>query len=199
MCGIAGIYSPKGIIEYGVLRSMSENLKHRGPDGYGYLLYSKSADTRVWYNQEVSGSIKKGNIIGFAHRRLSVIDLSEGSIQPMIDEMSGNSVVYNGEIYNYLELRTELEKLGYHFKTTGDVEVLLKAYHAWGPECMLRFNGMWAFALLDISNQRIILSRDRHCIMQLKIRCCISPLSSRVCLQLTTWIVLQMKGLSLNF
>jgi asparagine synthase (glutamine-hydrolysing) len=79
----------------------------------------------------------------------------------MADETGVMNIVYNGEIYNYLELREELERLGYTFRTTGDAEVLLNAYHAWGPECVQRFNGMWAFAILDIPKQRVVFSRDR--------------------------------------
>jgi asparagine synthase (glutamine-hydrolysing) len=161
VCGIAGIISLSGRIEPEYLRAMSTALRHRGPDGYGYLLHSTSNGTRLWHNQEISRFEEGWDVVGFAHRRLSIIDLSLDSIQPMYDEANSISVVYNGEIYNYLELRAELEKLGYFFRTSGDTEVLLKAYAAWGTECVKHFNGMWAFALLDTSNQKVILARDR--------------------------------------
>ena len=129
MCGIAGIISPNGILKRGVLEAMSVALRHRGPDGYGYLLYPTSGSPRIWHNQNCYGIDEERAIVGFAHRRLSIIDLSTDSLQPMTDERTGLSVVYNGEIYNYLELRAELETLGYSFRTNGDTEVLLKAYH----------------------------------------------------------------------
>ncbi|MHA2429343.1 MAG: asparagine synthetase B family protein, partial [Candidatus Hermodarchaeia archaeon] len=161
MCGIAGIISLSGHIEPKYLRAMSTALRHRGPDGYGYLLHSTSNGTRIWHNEEIGRFEEGREVVGFAHRRLSIIDLSLDSIQPMYDEANSISVVYNGEIYNYLELRAELEKLGYSFRTSGDTEVLLKAYAEWGTECVKHFNGMWAFALLDTSNQKVILARDR--------------------------------------
>jgi len=161
MCGIAGIISLKCTGERGALQTMSGALRHRGPDGYGYLHYSASAGTQIWLNRKIQGAKEKDCVVGFAHRRLSIIDLSTDSLQPMTDETGKLSVVFNGEIYNYLELKVELESLGYTFRTFGDTEVLLKAYHAWGPQCVQRFNGMWAFVLLDIVNQRVIFSRDR--------------------------------------
>lgn len=160
MCGIAGIISTNGI-EKGHLAAMSAALQHRGPDGYGYMLYSELEGVQVWLNEEISDYRQELDTVGFAHRRLSIIDLSAANSQPMVDESGTYCVVHNGEIYNYIELRKELENLGYSFKTTGDVEVLLRAYEAWGPACMEKFNGMWAFALLDTRNQCVILSRDR--------------------------------------
>lgn len=160
MCGIAGIISQKGI-KTSDLPLMSLALQHRGPDGYGYMLYSEQNGMRVWLNQQLPLLESKRVSVGFAHRRLSIIDLSMGSSQPMISESETYCVSYNGEVYNYLELKRELEGLGYSFKTTGDTEVLLKAYEAWGPNCTRRFNGMWAFVLLDKQKQCVIFSRDR--------------------------------------
>ncbi len=160
MCGIAGIFSRKGI-ESEYLTLMSSALEHRGPDGYGYMLFSKEQGIRMVFNDSVSKCAPNHDMIGFAHRRLSVIDLSEASLQPMKDESNTYCVVYNGEIYNYLDLKMELKAMGYSFKTSGDTEVLIRAYEAWGPECMKKFNGMWAFVLLDIRNQCLIISRDR--------------------------------------
>lgn len=161
MCGIAGIIAPAGMNERVALQAMSGALHHRGPDGYGYLLYSNEDGLRIWQNQEMDGGDERGQIVGFAHRRLSIIDLSDHGHQPMTDKTGSLSVVYNGEIYNYLELREELEKLGYTFRTNSDTEVLLQAYHVWGTECFKRFNGMWALVILDVPNQRLVFSRDR--------------------------------------
>jgi asparagine synthase (glutamine-hydrolysing) len=160
MCGIAGIISTKGI-KTKDLPEMSSMLQHRGPNGHGYLHYSQRMGMRVWLNQEPPPQDPGSISVGFAHRRLSIIDLSMGSSQPMIDGSGKYGITFNGEIYNYLELKQELEKLGYSFKTTGDTEVLLRAYEAWGPACMKRLNGMWAFVLLDAQNQCVIFSKDR--------------------------------------
>ena len=160
MCGIAGIFSPKGI-EVDHLTLMSTALQHRGPDGHGYMLFSKEQGIRVVVKGDISRCRPQREYVGFAHRRLSIIDLSEASYQPMKDESNTYCVTYNGELYNYLDLKEELQVLGYSFKTAGDTEVLLRAYQAWGPKCMQKFNGMWAFVLLDAHNQCLILSRDR--------------------------------------
>jgi asparagine synthase (glutamine-hydrolysing) len=118
---------------------MTDAIRHRGPDGEGIFL---------------DGGI------GLGHRRLSIIDLDTGN-QPMIDRESGNIIAYNGEIYNYLELKEELKTLGYRFRTTSDTEVLLNAYQAWGTQCLEKLNGMWAFALWDKQQDLLFLARDR--------------------------------------
>jgi len=139
---------------------MSLALQHRGPDGHGYLIYTPGAALervgRLPAEREAAGAR-----VLLAHRRLAILDLDHGSDQPMVDEEAGLAVVYNGEIYNFLELREELEGLGFSFETKGDTEVLLRAYEAWGSNCVTRFVGMWAFAILDVSNRRLLLSRDR--------------------------------------
>jgi asparagine synthase (glutamine-hydrolysing) len=160
MCGIAGIVSKKGF-PYQDLEVMSSALRHRGPDGHGYMLYSALKGIRVAVNQEAIQCQPNDDAVGFAHRRLAIIDLSERSAQPMMNESRTCCVTFNGEIYNYKELRKELEGLGYSFKTTGDTEVLLRAYEAWGPGSFERFNGMWALVLLDTQKRSLILSRDR--------------------------------------
>lgn len=160
MCGIAGIISHKRISE-DHLKSMSTALQHRGPDGYGYMLYSEHDGLNIWLNQELPENSCGNHTVAFAHRRLSIIDLSSASLQPMTDEAKSCCLVYNGEIYNYLELKAELERLGCSFKTTGDAEVVLQAYQTWGGDCFRRFNGMWALALLDRQNRCIVFSRDR--------------------------------------
>ncbi len=139
MCGIAGIINRnKQAVGIGALKTLTDPIAHRGPDGEGHYLYDN---------------------MGFGHRRLAIIDLTSAGHQPM--EKDGLTITYNGEIYNYLELRKELEELGYSFTTHTDTEVILKAYAAWGTECVERFNGMWAFAILNKNEKKIFLSRDR--------------------------------------
>jgi asparagine synthase (glutamine-hydrolysing) len=141
MCGIAGLITRAGAeVPLEVIQQMTDAVSHRGPDGQG-----------VWRQGQVA----------FGHRRLSIIDLSELGKQPMADEQTGCVVTYNGEIYNYLELKAELMGLGHQFKSGSDTEVLLKAYEQWGPSCVRRFNGMWAFAIFDPKRQIVFCSRDR--------------------------------------
>ncbi len=160
MCGIAGIVAPAGLPE-GQLQAMAEALRHRGPDGYGYLASRPDDAPRLHVNEPLPRSSQEQATVGLAHRRLAIFDLSAGSLQPMPDPSGQVWLTYNGEIYNYPEIRRELEALGYSFSTTGDTEVLLRAYDAWGAACVQRFVGMWAFALLDLRKQVVILCRDR--------------------------------------
>lgn len=99
--------------------------------------------------------------LGFGHRRLSILDLSECGHQPMVDEGLGLAVVFNGAIYNYIEIKKELYDNGYVFNTACDTEVLLKAYDFWGDECVKHFNGMWAFVIYDRNDSRLFCYRDR--------------------------------------
>jgi asparagine synthase (glutamine-hydrolysing) len=115
-------------------------LKHRGPDG-----------SYTWHNQEQS--------ISLGHTRLAIIDKSESGIQPMHREHL--HIVYNGEIFNFVELRDELMALGFTFTSTSDTEVILNAYKAWKEECFARFNGMWALAIWNDIDNTLLLSRDR--------------------------------------
>lgn len=148
MCGIVGIVD-KDPVPAGTetLRAMMEALGHRGPDDEG--VYS-------------SGRVSLG------HRRLSIIDLSPAGHQPM--RFRDLVIIYNGEIYNYLELRQELEGLGRRFRTGTDTEVILQAFDAWGDECLQRFTGMWAFAIFDEAKREIFLARDRFGIKPLYYR-----------------------------
>ena len=141
MCGISGIFTLDGGItsEQEVL-AMTRALAHRGPDGEG---------------THVEGPI------GFGHRRLAVLDLGETGNQPMPFADGRYWITYNGEIYNYLELKTLLQARGYRFRGNSDTEVVLAAYTEWGEACQLRFNGMWAFAIWDAKERRLFLSRDR--------------------------------------
>ena len=139
MCGICGIYSFKGEPVYSdLLERMTSALKHRGPDGTG---------------RYVSGGVALG------HRRLSIIDI-EGGAQPITNEDESLHLIFNGEIYNFVELRDELEKKGHIFKTRSDTEVIIHGYEEWGLECVKRFNGIFAFALWDQTLGRLFLARD---------------------------------------
>ena len=141
MCGIAGLFhleTPKPIAGHR-LRAMIDAQAHRGPDGEG-----------IWTAPGV----------GLGHKRLSIIDVA-GSPQPMASEDGLLTITYNGEIYNYAELRAELTGLGHHFRTAGDTEVLLRGYRQWGSALLSRLNGMFAFALFDAREQSLFLARDR--------------------------------------
>jgi len=151
MCGIAGIVDSRGRVpELGCLEAMSRALQHRGPDGGGIYRFppDPSADR--------SGR----TAVGLVHRRLSVIDL-EGGHQPMANEDGTVWVVFNGEIYNFLELRVELETRGHRFQTRSDTEVLVHAYEEYGAALVEKLRGMFAFALWDQRRERLLLARDR--------------------------------------
>ena len=171
MCGICGIFSFKHKVAPTVVQKMNQLLRHRGPDDEGYLI----ADTKAGIFSPRTGdetipalrnrleSVSKMNGFApnlvFGHRRLSIIDLSEKGHQPMTRD--GNWIVYNGEIYNYIELRRELTTFGHSFETGSDTEVILTAYQEWGFDCLHRFNGMWAFAIWDNQRKQLFCSRDR--------------------------------------
>jgi asparagine synthase (glutamine-hydrolysing) len=141
MCGIAGIINKNGApIDRGLLERMTERVHHRGPDGFGY---------------DVSGNV------GLGHRRLAIIDLSDGGSQPMHSSDGRLTITFNGEIYNYLEIRENLQRRGHRFVSSSDTEVILAAYAEWGADCVHRFNGMWAFAIHDRERQLLFCSRDR--------------------------------------
>lgn len=142
MCGIIGIASRSPVADQELLLTQRDLLTHRGPDEAG-----------VWWSDD--------RTVGFAHRRLAIIDLSPGGHQPMSACGGQIQIIYNGEIYNYRELRAELEGSGYRFQTRSDTEVILAAYQTWGTECVSRLNGMFAFALYDRSRHRVFLARDR--------------------------------------
>lgn len=141
MCGIAGVaYTDGRAVAAPTLAAMSATLKHRGPDSDG-----------VWIDGQV----------GFAHRRLAIIDLSPGGHQPMGNESGDVVIVYNGELFNFQKLRVELESLGHRFHSNSDTEVIVHAYEAWGEACLDRFNGQFAFAIWDGRRQRLFMARDR--------------------------------------
>jgi asparagine synthase (glutamine-hydrolysing) len=160
MCGRAGAISPNGVDPAALIR-MGDRIGHRGPDGEGYLIGSAgNGPLRRSSRGEITGA-DTSTAVGFAHRRLTIIDLSERSDQPLVDASGEYAIAYNGEVYNYVELREELRRLGHSFRSSGDTEVVLEAYKEWGAECVGRFIGMWAFAILDRPGRRVLLSRDR--------------------------------------
>lgn len=149
MCGIAGIVNYGGAaVAPPVLQAMTDAIAHRGPDGEGH-----------W--------IEDG--VGFGHRRLAIIDLSPLAHQPMMSHDNRYVLSYNGEIYNFRELRTELEAMGYPFRSQSDSEVLLTAWAAWGVKALDRLNGMFAFAIWDRTDKTLTLARDRYGIKPLYI------------------------------
>src|SRR6266550_7375013 len=150
MCGITGIFNIDGRpVSMATLRRMTDVVRHRGPDGEGF-----------WSN----------SFVGFGHRRLAIIDLSPLGHQPMQTDDGSLVITYNGEIYNFQNLRVELEAAGYSFRSRTDSEVVLAAYHAWGAECVHRFNGMFAFAIWDNRTNRLFIARDRYGIKPLYYR-----------------------------
>ena len=136
MCGVTGIIdfnnkkiNPKEI------NYLTNSLNHRGPDGSNYFI-----------NDEMN--------VGLGHTRLSILDVSQRANQPFFFNDKNLVLTFNGEIYNFVEIKKELENFGYKFKTTSDTEVLLLSYHKWGVNCVQKFNGMWAFAILDQKKKR---------------------------------------------
>jgi len=143
MCGITLIYSNKQEIDLeNKIHLMTNQIYHRGPDDYGYY-------------------VCKENGVALGHRRLSILDLSQRGHQPMFYGNNNFVIVYNGEVYNFREIRKELVSKGYKFSSKTDTEVILASYIEWGENCVDRFNGMWAFALLDKNKKKIFCSRDR--------------------------------------
>ena len=142
MCGIVGIIDQRKQVDRNLLANMTKSLKHRGPD-----------DSDIWIN-------KLGNV-GLGHCRLSIIDLSKAGRQPMADDNKKILITYNGEIYNFKQIKKELEKKGYQFKSETDTEVIINAYKEWGTACLNKFNGMFSFGIYDDANKKLFLARDR--------------------------------------
>ena len=142
MCGIAGIINfTDDLVKEDVLNQMGEAIKHRGPD-----------DSGVWTNGKT----------GFSHQRLSIIDTSKSGHQPMHSPDSRYSIIFNGEIYNHNDFRSELKAKGFEFKSTSDTEVLLYMYITYGASMLHRLNGMFAFAIWDDQKNELFVARDRY-------------------------------------
>ena len=146
MCGIFGIVAKDGSFSQDLLQNAVKGLARRGPDDSGIAIIESNPDSS-WR-------------VGFAHTRLSILDLSQLGHQPMQDAATGNWIVFNGEIYNFRELRAELEAAGIRFASHSDTEVILAAYRTWGEDCFRRLRGMFAVALWDAPRQRLVLARD---------------------------------------
>ncbi len=164
MCGIFGIFAPHGLRgDLAALRQGSDIARYRGPDGDGTVWFdtrpSACLDRLNWAAERWAA--KDAPTLLLCHRRLAIIDLSDQGRQPMATADGALWITYNGELYNFIELREELKRLGARFDTESDTEVILKAYETWGPDATTRFVGMWAFALLDLRGRRLVLSRDR--------------------------------------
>jgi asparagine synthase (glutamine-hydrolysing) len=143
MCGIAGILKwDNSIVTEEAILSFTDSLKHRGPDGRGIWIHA---------NQKIA----------LGHRRLSILDLSEAGHQPQHSSDKRFTISYNGEVFNFIDLKKDLIQLGYHFYTNSDTEVVLNAWKEWGVDCLYKFNGMWAFAIWDDVNKSLTLCRDR--------------------------------------
>jgi asparagine synthase (glutamine-hydrolysing) len=178
MCGIAGIFE-RGCrkVEPQLLMEMTRTLVHRGPDEEGYFVNANKMEgieagrLGSWKDGRIDAPIRTLNInagneriaqgnVGLGHRRLSIIDLSTGQ-QPLCNEDGSIWITFNGEIYNFQSLKSELEKAGYRFRTNSDTETIVHAYEQWGERSIERFRGMFAFALWDEKNQRLLIARDR--------------------------------------
>ncbi|MBC8335230.1 MAG: asparagine synthase (glutamine-hydrolyzing) [Anaerolineales bacterium] len=143
MCGIAGFWNLNGMpVSRAMLETFTDTLEHRGPDGNGFY-------------------IDEDANLGLGHRRLAILDTTDMGRQPMSYGNRRYWITLNGEIYNFLEIRSELAQHGYQFVTESDTEVVMAAYDKWGEDCQLRFNGMWAFAIWDQKKKQLFISRDR--------------------------------------
>lgn len=168
MCGIFGILKKESNLQI-PLKEATQIIRHRGPDDSGYMIWSQNEELQFFADEETTGLSKKAydlNIydgenyeVAFGHRRLSILDLSPAGHQPMVFE---NLIIcFNGEVYNYIEVRNELEQMGRIFKTQTDTEVILQAWAEWGKEALNRFNGMFSFLILDTHLQKLYAVRDR--------------------------------------
>lgn len=170
MCGISGYYSfqTKKMLDGDIFYRAHQNMAHRGPDDEGFLTINASRIVALRGARTIEGlgsllDIRKVAAASFfmGHVRLSIIDASQHGHQPMVDESGNVAIAYNGEVYNYRELREELKRDHYEFRTESDTEVVLKSYLRWGIEAFQRFNGMWAIAIYDARDEKFILCRDR--------------------------------------
>ena len=186
MCGIAGIirFSGDEPVRFEDIAPMAAVLRHRGPDDEGFLGVDLAGKCIECFGPETPESVRTSTpqlmslqlgrplVAALGHRRLSIVDTSAAGHQPMHDPSRRRWIVFNGEIYNFIELRAELKSEGICFHTGTDTEVILAAYDRWGPNCLTRFNGMWAMAILDLDRRQLFLSRDRFGIKPLYYALC---------------------------
>ena len=178
MCGLAGIIGSDENNSLSI-KKMCDVIQHRGPDDAGYAIFQgKNLDPRLFGDQDTPRTVYDARLtysptlpinnntltdirVVLGHRRLSIVDLSALGHQPMCSIDGRYWISYNGEVYNYIELRVELEGKGHKFLSNSDTEVILAAYAEWGAECLARFNGMWGLAILDRQRHTLFLARDR--------------------------------------
>lgn len=183
MCGIFSIVNRETALTTMPVVKGTEIIAHRGPDDEGYLLWDTINEFKIYAGRNTSREsydfhrleLLPENYpwkIGLGHKRLSILDLSPAGHQPMQLREPGLVITFNGEVYNYLELRQELEGLGHRFHTSTDTEVILKAWDEWGVECMSRFNGMFSFVLLDTKKKKLYGVRDRFGVKPLYFKSC---------------------------
>jgi len=177
MCGIGALYNPRSALSAETLRAMQAVVRHRGPDDEGVVCFRSPESVPEAYGgpdtpqdayslslpyRPTRAAVETGGVsLALTHRRLSILDLTPTGHQPMCTTDRGCWIVYNGEVYNYLELREELKALGHAFHTQSDTEVMLAAYRQWGRDCLSRFNGMFAFVLFDRARRKLFAARDR--------------------------------------
>ena len=167
MCGIAGFFSISKV-DNSIILNLTKAIKHRGPDDEGYIAVNPEncqvsaliGDDSVVIGEHIENYYEQANLF-LGHRRLSIIDITPAGHQPLSNDDGKIWIVFNGEIYNYIELREELKRKGYIFKTATDTEVIIKAYEEWGFDCLNKFNGMWAFVILDLNKRILFGARDR--------------------------------------
>ena len=145
MCGIAGVIGAPPVAAEPAVRRMMRAMVHRGPDDEGYEEFPASAT---------------GQVVGFGFRRLAILDLSPAGHQPMVHAGTGDCLIFNGEIYNFRDLRPRLQAHGCRFQSTGDAEVLLHALTTWGERVLEELDGMFAFAFYHAASRRVLLARD---------------------------------------
>jgi asparagine synthase (glutamine-hydrolysing) len=172
MCGILTIVNSGTGSSAADLMAACSIIRHRGPDDEGLLTWSPGDDPVIWSGADTATSTQQHwgyktltpglrFKVGMGHRRLSILDLSPSGHQPMRYQPAGLAITFNGEVYNYLEIKAELETLGHKFETRSDTEVILHAWAQWGPACLQRFNGMFAMVILDHKKQELYAIRDR--------------------------------------
>jgi asparagine synthase (glutamine-hydrolysing) len=159
MCGFAAIYNFSGRpIDPADLARMTHSLVHRGPDDYAFAFCG--TEQKLNWREQAPPPIQDHGV-AMGHRRLKILDLSDAGRQPFVSTDGRYWMVYNGEVFNYIELRSELQTLGYEFHTKTDTEVVLNAFIQWGTDCFNRFNGMWGLVIWDAHERRLVASRDR--------------------------------------
>lgn len=162
MCGIVGFLTAKNDFDPVRFAGANNMVRYRGPDDYGYITMNSGLMVREWKDENLKDLEEQEEVMGaIGFRRLSILDLSARGHQPMHEGDSRYWIVYNGEVYNYIEIRRELEQRGHSFTSATDTEVVLKSYIEWGADCLNRFNGMWAFCILDRNLGKLFCARDR--------------------------------------